>query len=348
MKRSVFVVGLLSLVTAAALLLVIFTRECEHEFSEEVTQAATCAEEGVLTKTCTKCDEIVTEPIPLSAHIFGEETFTREPTCKDPGAVYTQCTVCAAENIVEHIAKTDDHTFENQVLRAPTCVDPGEGNDVCAVCGLTQACTYDLAEHKYDSGVVTAEPTCAEEGTRQYRCTACDHTRSEAIGALGHKWAELSCYGPVTCSVCGYVNYDGTGHNYVLVEERSASAHFIGIKYYECTGCGSRYQEYTDFDLEEIKYAAESYAASLGFTVIQSDRMPDGNRWEFSKDVFHTNLHGGQAYLVQSARNMVDSMYKTALESPAGPSVYDFWIIVEYVESGAVGGGSFWIYAFLF
>ena len=348
MKRSFFVVGLLGLITAAVLLFVIFTRECEHEFSEEVTQAATCAAEGVMTQTCTKCDEIVTEPIPLTAHIFGEETFTREPNCKDAGAVYTRCTVCAAENIVEHIAKTDDHTFKNQLLRAPTCIDPGEGTDMCTTCGLTRACIYDLAEHRYDRSVVIAEPTCTEEGTLQYSCTVCNHARSETISALGHRWGELSCNTPVTCSACGYTNVNGSGHNYVLAGERSASSHFIGIEYYECTGCGSNYQQYVDYDLAEIKNAAESYAASLGFKVIESDRMPDGNRWTFQSDVFHTNLHGGQGYLVQSAKNMVYNMYDWALESPAGPSVYEFWIIVKYTESGAIGGGSFWMYAFLF
>lgn len=119
MKRPVIISIAISLVLISCVLLFVFVNKCEHEFTSQITQEATCATEGILTNTCALCGEVTTEPIATVPHTFGEKTATRNSTCKDEGAIYTQCINCKAENIVETIAKTNDHTFVNEVLRSP-------------------------------------------------------------------------------------------------------------------------------------------------------------------------------------------------------------------------------------
>lgn len=164
---------------------------------------------------------------------------------------------------------------------------------------------------------------------------------------MSHKWREVYCSSPVTCAVCGHVNPDGLGHNYELVHERTASENFLGERHYQCTNCSDRWMEYDGYDLEEIRQTANAYAASLGLNPIISDQMQNSNKKSFKETVFMTERKGGQTYLIREAKKLVDLQYEYTCRSAAGPSAYDFWIIVGYSESGALGTGGFYMYAFV-
>ena len=48
--------------------LVAHFKPCSHEYSYECTLESTCTAEGMITYTCSRCDEIYTEPIPVLQH----------------------------------------------------------------------------------------------------------------------------------------------------------------------------------------------------------------------------------------------------------------------------------------
>ena len=73
-----------------------------HHYVSEVTKQATCAEEGVITYTCTAtngtCDKkTYTEVIPKTAHTYGEWKVVKEATETEEGLKSHSCTVCGAE-----------------------------------------------------------------------------------------------------------------------------------------------------------------------------------------------------------------------------------------------------------
>lgn len=80
---------------------------CEHQYTEKVTKAATCAEEGEKTFTCTKCKDTYTEPIEMRTHTYLDASCTDAKTCVNCGKTqgrakghnYIQgvCTYCKEE-----------------------------------------------------------------------------------------------------------------------------------------------------------------------------------------------------------------------------------------------------------
>lgn len=72
-----------------------FATPCSHVFdSGYVTLSATCKETGTKTYTCTKCGDIKTEIIPITAHSFGEWTVTKQPTASAEGIKTHTCSTC--------------------------------------------------------------------------------------------------------------------------------------------------------------------------------------------------------------------------------------------------------------
>lgn len=57
------------------------TEACDHQYTEAVTKAATCTEEGVTTFTCSKCKDTYTEPIKMRSHSNAGATCTTPKTC---------------------------------------------------------------------------------------------------------------------------------------------------------------------------------------------------------------------------------------------------------------------------
>ena len=75
---------------------------CQHEYTSAVTTAATCTTAGVMTYTCSKCQNSYTEAIPATGHTW-QVAQTVEPETDEDGNVtqkgYTlyRCSVCSTE-----------------------------------------------------------------------------------------------------------------------------------------------------------------------------------------------------------------------------------------------------------
>ena len=96
---------------------------CEHQYTEKVTKAATCAEEGEKTFTCTKCKDTYTEPIEMRTHTYLDASCTDAKTCVNCGKTqgrakghnYIQgvCTYCKEEVDVIQLRFTEEGCYVN-------------------------------------------------------------------------------------------------------------------------------------------------------------------------------------------------------------------------------------------
>ncbi len=88
-----------------------------HNYTAAVTKAATCAEEGVKTYTCS-CGSSYTEAVPVIAHSFGEYVYNNDATTEADGTKTATCSVCG---------KTDTVTAEGTKKTLPSWYDEHPG-----------------------------------------------------------------------------------------------------------------------------------------------------------------------------------------------------------------------------
>ena len=79
--------------------ILISKEEHVHKYISAVTKAATCAEEGVTTYTCS-CGHGYTEPIAKTAHSFGEYVYNNDATTEADGTKTRTCSVCGTSETV--------------------------------------------------------------------------------------------------------------------------------------------------------------------------------------------------------------------------------------------------------
>lgn len=149
------------------------------------------------------------------AHVYGEWTTTKAPTCTEKGSHKKVCE-CGKE-ITEDMPATG-HTEIPDAAVAPTCTEPGktEGSH-CSVCGevLTAQQTVNALGHDMGEFKQTTAPTCTAKGVKTATCKrkGCNHTETQDIPAKGHTLEK--------------------------VEKVAATESKEGVKeHYRCTECG--------------------------------------------------------------------------------------------------------------
>ena len=118
----------------------------EHTWSDgAITTPVTCTATGVMTYTCTACEETRTEPIAIEpdAHTWDDGEVTTPATCTATGVMTYTCTAC------------------EETRTEPIAIEPDA--------------------HTWDDGEVTTPATCTATGVMTYTCTACEETRTEPI-----------------------------------------------------------------------------------------------------------------------------------------------------------------------
>ena len=184
-----------------------------HDYDDGVvTTEATCTENGVLTKTCKRCGDAQTSPIPASHK--GDWYITAEPRCFDKGERQRICTVCDVIETEElpaighHDLKEatceegrkcskchyvegtgTGHVFSEWASvtgEEATCTQAGRETRCCLVCGKTQERTTSKLSHK-GNWVTEQEPTCTQTGSAYRDCTVCGNHETKTIPTTGHK-----------------------------------------------------------------------------------------------------------------------------------------------------------------
>ena len=150
------------------------TREVgDHAYVATQTKAPTCTATGVMTYTCSECNDTYTESIDALDHTPGAAA-----DCENDQT----CTVCG-----QVLATALGHSWKDATCTAPK---------TCDRCGETEG---DALGHSY-SASVTKPATCGQDGVKTYTCT-CGDSYTETIPATGeHTYADEF---DVDCDVCG-------------------------------------------------------------------------------------------------------------------------------------------------
>lgn len=113
--------------------------DISHSYnSGVVTTEPTCTEKGVMTYTCTVCNDSYTEETPATGHtIVTDEAVAA--TCTSTGLTEgSHCSVCGEIITAQEEIPATGHTTETQNAKAATCTEDGyTGDEICTVCGET-------------------------------------------------------------------------------------------------------------------------------------------------------------------------------------------------------------------
>ena len=176
-----------------------------HTYGEwSVTKEATETETGSRERTCTVCDYMQTETIPViehehsyseewssdennhwhacecgakadtAAHTYGEWSVTKEATETETGSRERDCTVCeyVQVEIIPEIGH--EHGIHDETWK----YDKTQHWQECS-CGEK----LNVANHTYGDWKVTKEATETEAGSRERGCAVCEYVQTEAIPA---------------------------------------------------------------------------------------------------------------------------------------------------------------------
>ena len=165
---------------------------CKHSYGEDVvTVAATCEEDGELSRECEKCGHVETETIAALGHT--EETVAAQaPTCTESGwTEYDKCSVCDELLTVKKDLPALGHQIAILESVAPTCDENGwKSGAKCSVCDEIIVAPESIPALGHSVEVIPGyAATCESTGlTDGEKCSVCDAvlTVQAEIPATGH------------------------------------------------------------------------------------------------------------------------------------------------------------------
>ena len=237
----------------------LFSSDCEHQYTSEITKPATCSEEGVETFTCNICGEEYTVPVKKLPHT--EVTVNGTPaTCTEDGLTDgVKCSACGEILKAQESIKALGHTEEVISGKPATCTEDGLTDGVkCSVCKEILKAQETIKAPGHTEEVISGKPaTCTEDGlTDGVKCSVCKEIlkAQESIKAPGHK-EEVIPGKPATCtedglsdiikcSVCKEIlkkqeKIPATGHTEVVIKGEDATCIKDGLTDgLRCSVCG--------------------------------------------------------------------------------------------------------------
>ncbi len=214
-----------------------------YDFTNFVTvRQATCSEDGLRTKRCSFCNELIEEVLPATGHAWGDPV-TVEATCTTDGSITTTCTACG-EKTVETIAAGHQigYTYDDTMhyLGCKNCdyqidsfwhYDHCDNQGVCFECGATDV-TFDFTGHE-----LLEENVRYNQDEHWWVCSRCE----QEVNHIEHM---ALCTEPDVCYECG-----ATGVNLLGMMHENWTMEGNAEKHWEsCSDCGL-YEEGKHVDL---------------------------------------------------------------------------------------------------
>ena len=152
-----------------------------HDYVE-TTVAAPCPEKGILTKTCSRCNDVVTEELQALGHDFAKDyTVDKKATCTTDGQQSKHCSRCDAKEDIQKIAALG-HDFTSKVTREATCTVDGVITKTCSRCDVTETEAIKATGHKFGDWKVTAEATVLAPEQQERTCEICGEKETKTAG----------------------------------------------------------------------------------------------------------------------------------------------------------------------
>ena len=153
----------------------------EHSWQAgEITEVATCFDNGVQTYECSMCHAQKSVELDVVDHDYGDLHVAVDPTCVQDGNVaYYWCWMCE---------QYFDEEFE--------LIGDDAAEIVLAATG-----------HTWQAGEVTKEPTCTEKGAQTYECDVCHEQKSVELDVIAHIYGEFHPEIVATCLISGRKGY---------------------------------------------------------------------------------------------------------------------------------------------
>ena len=222
-----------------------------HYLTRKITKKATCTEDGVITYTCTECNESYTEKIPATGHKYND--VVTEASCDKGGYTLHTCANCGDTYKDDFTAPTG-HKYTKTTVKQPSCDTDGVSVYTCDTCGDSYSEVIKAKGHIYASEV-TKKANCTDDGVITYTCAICGDKYTEVIKAKGHNYSaeitkKANCTDDgvitYTCANCGdkYTEViKAKGHNYSAEVTKKATCDTDGVKTFTCADCGDVYTE---------------------------------------------------------------------------------------------------------
>ena len=213
-----------------------------------VTTPATEETEGEKKHTCSGCDTVETETIPVTGHTFSED-WTSDDT------YHWHAATCVHTDEVSDKAV---HSWDSGIVTTEPDEDTeGEKTYTCTICSATKTESIGKTEHKHTLTAHDAVPAdCTTKGNEAYwTCSGCNKIFSDGngtteitaiptISATGHKflteWASDETY-HWHAATCGHdVVSDKAVHSWdsgIVTTEPTEEA--AGVKTFTCSDCSA-------------------------------------------------------------------------------------------------------------
>ena len=202
---------------------------CSHSYGSWVSNGDSNHQ-----KTCSKCGDKVTQ-----SHQWQDDEVTKEPTCKEKGALKQHCTVCSKTR-TKSLDKLDEHIYKDWIV-----ADQENHKRVCEYCNDAQLAPHQMMVDQENVPVLQSDMTshwnqCADCGMHlqteehelktdsdtqnhwQY-CVKCERIVSRQTHIFDHGCDK-------DCNECGYTR--DTQHVYdqkICADEKE--------HWYACTNC---------------------------------------------------------------------------------------------------------------
>ena len=173
-----------------------------HSYEGQTTLPATCIGEGLMTYTCSKCNDSYTVSVPMTQHTYeaGEEV---KATCTTRGYIPYSCTTSGCTSGYEVLTEeAKGHTYK-QTVSSSTCTKGGKVTLECE-CGDTIEADVPALGHAYALSATTAA-TCTAAATLTYTCSRCDASYTVSVGDKAeHTFSEWKIIAEATENTLGY------------------------------------------------------------------------------------------------------------------------------------------------
>lgn len=235
----------------------------DHDYTEKITQKATCEGNGVKTLVCSGCNQKTEEQIPALGHQWKTIKKTNA-TCSSEGVESQYCDRCKKEN--EKVVEKTDHKYTVETIPS-TCLKEGYKQNKCSICGATELIDM-LPKGEHDYELFEKVPSsCSNEGILEKKCKVCKHTETSVLPIVEHKFIEetkeATCeedgYYKKLCEYCGLILeeivYTHIGHDYKTLSIVPSTCTQAGTVEKKCVNCGDVQEDKTPI----LKHSFSTY-----------------------------------------------------------------------------------------